>query len=55
MMDEAQPKSNPNFKTVASTLVNTHAGRKYALAQVEERCSKPSPLLIKCGFIQNTF
>jgi len=54
-MNEVHPNSNPNFKTVASTLVDTHAGRKYALAQVEERCSKPSPLLIKRGFIQNMF
>jgi len=54
-MDKVQPNTNPNFKTVASTLVDTQAGRKYALAQVEERCSKPSPLLIKCGFIENMF
>ena len=54
-MDKVHPNINPNFKTAASTLVGTHTGRKYALAQVEERCSKPSHLLIKRGFIQNMF
>jgi len=39
MMPKVQPNSNPNFKTVTSTLVDTYAGRKYAPAQVEERCS----------------
>jgi hypothetical protein len=55
MKDKVQPNSNPNFKRVVTTLVDSHAGRKYTLAQVEERCSKPSPLMIKPGFIQNMY
>jgi hypothetical protein len=42
-MDKVQPNNYPNFKTVASTLVDTHAGGKYAIAQIQERCSKSSP------------